>query len=33
MPKIYDLVDNVGAQIANDSVVEVWLTNLDLKSA
>ena len=31
MPNIHELVDNVGAQIANDSVGEVWFTNLDLK--
>ena len=33
MPNINDLVDNVAAQIAKDSVGEVWLTNLDLKNA
>ena len=33
MPNIHEMVDNVGAQIANDSVGEVWFTNLDLKYA
>ena len=33
MPNIHELVDNVAAQIANDSVGEVWFTNLDLKNA
>ena len=31
MPNIYELVDNVAAQIANDSVGEVWFINLDQK--
>ena len=30
VPNIHEMVDNVGAQIANDSVGEVWFTNLDL---
>ena len=33
MPTIHELVDNVAAQVANDSVGEVWFTNLDLKNA
>ena len=33
MPKIHELEDNVAAQIASDSVGEVWFTNLDLKNA
>ena len=33
MSNIPELVDNVAAQIANDSVGEVWFTNLDLKKA
>ena len=33
MPNIHELLDNVAAQIANDSVGEVWFTNLDLKNA
>ena len=33
MPNIHELVDNVAAQIINDSVGEVWFTNLDLKNA
>ena len=33
MPNIHELVDNVAAQIANDSDGEVWFTNLDLKNA
>ena len=33
MPHIHELVDNFAAQIANDSVGEVWFTNLDLKNA
>ena len=33
MPNIHELVDNVAAQIANDSVGEVWFTNVDLKNA
>ena len=33
MPNIHELVDNVAAQITNDSVGEVWFTNLDLKNA
>ena len=32
MPNIHELVDNVAAQIASDSVGEVWFTNLDLKN-
>ena len=28
MQNIHELVDNVAAQIANDSVGEVWFTNL-----
>ena len=31
MPNIHEFVDDVAAQIANDSVGEVWFTNLDLK--
>ena len=31
MPNIHELVDNVAAQIANNSVGEVWFPNLDLK--
>ena len=31
MPNIHELVDNVAAQITNDSVGEVWFTYLDLK--
>ena len=31
MPNIDKLVDNVVAQIASDTVGEVWFTNLDLK--
>ena len=33
MPNIHELVNNFAAQIANDSVGEVWFTNLDLKKA
>ena len=33
MPKIHKLLDKVAAQIASDSVGEVWFTNLDLKNA
>ena len=33
MPNIHELVDNVAAQISNNSTGEVWLTNLDLKNA
>ena len=33
MPNIHELVDIVAAQIASDSVEEVWFTNLDLKNA
>ena len=33
MPNIHEVVDNVAAQIASDSVGEVWFTNLDLKNA
>ena len=33
MPNIHELVDNVAPQIANDSVGEVWFTNLDVKNA
>ena len=33
MPNIHELVDNVAAKIAIDSVGEVWFTNLDLKNA
>ena len=33
MPNIHELVDNVAAQIVNDSVGGVWFTNLDLKNA
>ena len=33
MPNIHELVNNVAAQIANDSVGEVWFTNLDLEKA
>ena len=33
MLNIHELVANVAAQIAKDSVVEVWFTNLDLKNA
>ena len=33
MPNIHELVDNVAAQIANDSFGQVWFTNLDLKNA
>ena len=33
MPNINDLVDNVPAQISNDSLGAVWFTNLDLKNA
>ena len=33
MPNIHELVDNVTAQISNNSAGEVWLTNLDLKNA
>ena len=33
MPNIYELVDNVAAQISNNSAGEVWFSNLDLKSA
>ena len=32
MPNIHELVDNVAAQITNDSVGEVWFTYLDLKN-
>ena len=31
MPNIHELVENVAAQFANDSVGEVWFTNLDIK--
>ena len=30
MSNIHELVDNVAAQIASDSIGEVWFTNLDL---
>ena len=33
MPNIHELVNIVAAQIASDSVGEVWFTNLDLKNA
>ena len=33
MPNIHELVDNVAAQISNNSAGEVWFTNLDLKNA
>ena len=33
MPNIHDMEDNVAAQIANDSVGEVWFSNLGLKNA
>ena len=33
MPNIHELADNVSAQISNDSVGEVWFTNLGLKYA
>ena len=33
MPIIHELVDNVAAQIASDSVGELWFTNLDLKNS
>ena len=33
MPNFHELMDNVAAQIANDSVGEVWFTYLDLKIA
>ena len=33
MPNTHELVDNVAAQMASDSVGEAWFTNLDLKSA
>ena len=33
MPNIHELVDNVASQISNDSVGEVWFTNLDLRNA
>ena len=33
MPNIHELVDNVAAKIASDSVGKVWFTNLDLKNA
>ena len=33
MPKIHDMVGNVAAQIAIDSVGEICFTNLDLKNA
>ena len=33
MPNIHELADNVAAQIASNSVGEVWFTNLDLKNA
>ena len=33
MPNIHELVDNVAAQISNNSTGEVWFTNLDLKNA
>ena len=33
MPNIHDMVDNVAAQKAKNSVGEVWFTNLDLKNA
>ena len=33
MPKIHELVDNVAAQISNNSAGEVWFTSLDLKNA
>ena len=31
MPNIHKLIDNVAAQIASDSVGEVWFTSLDIK--
>ena len=33
MPNIHELVDNVAAQISNNSAGEVWFTNRDLKNA
>ena len=33
MPNIHELVNNVAAQISNNSAGEVWFTNLDLKNA
>ena len=33
MPNIHEPVDNVAAQISNDSVGKRWFTNLDLKNA
>ena len=33
MPNIHELVDNVAAQISDNSAGEVWSTNLDLKNA
>ena len=33
MPNIYELVDNMTAQIANGSGGEVWFTKLGLKNA
>ena len=33
MPNIHELIENFAAQIASDSVGEVWCTNLDFKNA
>ena len=33
MPNFHELLDNVAAQISNDSVREVWFTNLYFKNA
>ena len=33
MPNIHEMVDNVAAETANDSVGEVWFTNFDLRNA
>ena len=32
MPKIHEIVDNVAAQISNDSIGEVWFIKVDLKT-
>ena len=33
MPNIHELVNNEASQISNDSVGEIWFTNLDIKNA
>ena len=32
MPIIYELVDNVAAQISSGSIGDVWFTNFDIQN-